>query len=73
LDCNSHTGQTSEQNFKDKHGNTKKPVTVESYKMDMGQANREDQLAAIQRNDILSSGQKTVFPSNSSDSPDHTD
>jgi hypothetical protein len=29
-------GQISEQNFKDKHGNNKKAVTVESYKMDMG-------------------------------------
>jgi hypothetical protein len=28
--------QTPEQTFKDKHGNTKKPVIVESYKMDMG-------------------------------------
>jgi len=41
-------GQTSEQNFKDKHSNTKKPVTFESYKMDMGQANRGERLAAIQ-------------------------
>jgi hypothetical protein len=41
-------GQTSEQNFKDTHGNTKKPVTVESYKMDMGQANRGDRQAANQ-------------------------